>query len=168
MRKFRLRTYLRWTYVVLFSLVASIASSQDCQAIYNQAIEQYKLEDYQKSISLAENAVEKSKTQTINNRAYTLQLVTTNCIMLNDADRGLKFIDEEIKLFQQIEGQKSKSLAEAMKKQILFLQQKGMIGQAREKWKPAMKVFEESYGGEAFQTTLLASLHAELDLVNED
>src|SRR5260221_13338420 len=101
MRKFRLRTYLRWTYVVLFCLVASIAYSQDWQAIYNQAIEQYKLEDYQKSISLAENALEKS-TQTVANRAYTLQLVTTNCIMLNDADRGLKYIDDDLQDFQPV------------------------------------------------------------------
>src|SRR5260370_14474882 len=145
MGKFSLCSYnLRWAYIVLFSLVVSTASSQDWQAIYNQAFAQYKAEDYQKSISLAENAIEKSKTQTTTNRAYTLQLITTNCIMLNDADRGLKYIDEEIKLFQQVEGQKSKSLAEAMKKQIIFLQQKGMIGQASERWKPAMKVFEES------------------------
>jgi len=159
---------LRWAYIVLFSLVVSTASSQDWQAIYNQALAQYKAEDYQKSISLAENAIEKSKTQTTTNRAYTLQLITTNCIMLNDADRGLKYIDEEIKLFEQVEGQKSKSLAEAMKKQILFLQQKGMFSQAREKWGPAMKVFEESYGGDALQTTLFASLHAELTLANGD
>lgn len=160
--------HLRWAYLALFNLVILTAYPQDWQAIYNQALEQYKLEDYQKSISLAENALEKSKTQTLNNRAYTLQLVTTNCIMLNDTDRGLKYIDEEIKLFQQVEGQKSKSLAEALKKQVLFLQQKGMIKQAREKWEPAMKVFEESYGGDALQALLFVSLQGELTLTSGD
>src|SRR5260221_2951308 len=43
-----------------------------------------------------------------------------------------------------------------------------MFKQARETWAPAMKVFEESYGGEALQTTLFASLHAELALASGD
>ncbi|MBI1769400.1 MAG: CHAT domain-containing protein [Bacteroidetes bacterium] len=169
MRKFGLRIFdSSWAYAFLLSLVAPIVCAQDWQTIYKQALAQYQAEDYQKSISLAEEALEKSKTQGLANRAYTLQLITTNCIMLNDADKGLKYVNEEIDLFKQAEGQKSKSLAEAMKKQILFLQQKGLIKQALEKWELAIKSFEESYGGDALQTLFFISLKGELTLTSGD
>src|SRR5262245_57029902 len=94
--------YARWAYPLLLSAITTFSNAQDWQSVYNQALEQYKAEEYQKSLSLAEDALEKSKTQSPASRVHTLQLITTNCVMLGQADKGIKYIDEEISLFQQI------------------------------------------------------------------
>ncbi|GHN01214.1 hypothetical protein WSM22_27030 [Cytophagales bacterium WSM2-2] len=154
---------------LLLTLLLSInINAQEWKATYNQALEKYKAEDYQNSLALAKDAFEKSSAETMVNRAYILQLITSNCSALEDADTGLKYSDQEISFFQQAEGLKSKSLAEAMKKQIIFMQQKGQIKQALEKSQTALKCFYESYGSTASPTVLFTIIRGDLFLATGD
>jgi len=157
-----------WVCLSLMVFTTTFLSAQDWQSIYNQALEKYQSEDYSNSISLAESAYEKAKSLTPLNQAYSIQLITSNCVAMGNAEKGLKYIDNEINLFQQVGGTNNKSLAEAMKKQILFLQQKGQIKSAIEKSNSVLKCFTANYGADDTQTILFTALTGDLALANGD
>lgn len=166
----------RWTYyrqlvyVLFLALVSQrvFSQSEDWQSLYNQALTKYQSEDFQNSLQSAEGALKVAGTISTLNRAYTIQLITASCVALANPDNGLKYIEEEIKLFQQVEGDKSKSLAEALKKQIVFLQQKNQLKAAFEKSPSVSTLFADSYGPNALQSLQFNILWGDLALANKD
>lgn len=131
---------------------------------YNQAKEKYLLQEYEESLALTENALAKAQGVTPANRAYILQLLTSSCLMANNPDKGLLYAEEEIYLFIQAEGEKSKSLAEAKKKRILFMQQTGMVHQALEEIDNTLKTFELSWGNQTLPYTSMLLVKGDLTL----
>lgn len=156
---------------ILFALLISqrlCSQSKDWQSLYNQALSKYQSEDFQNSLQAAKEALQAGSAISPQNRAYTIQLITANCVALENADEGLSYIDEEIKLFRQAEGDKDKSLAEASKKQIVFLQQKNQLKLALEKSPNVSALFTDSYGSGALQTLQFNILWGDLALANKD
>jgi len=149
-----------------FVFIATNLFAQDWQTSYQQASTLYQSGDYEKSLTQAKLSLEQSKSA--KDRAYTIQLITSNDLMLENADDGLKYIDEEIKLFKETEGTKSRSLAEALKKQILFLQQRGLAKEAVSKSGETLECFKNSYGASAAETVLLESSLGNLYLASGD
>ena len=161
----KIRLYI--TFSIVCVLGRSLAA-QDWQVPYNHALASYNTNDYQKSVVYAQDALAKAKTETPLNRAFIIQLITSGYSMLNMPDEGLGFCKEEILLFQKAEGIKSKGLAEAIKKEIVFLQQKGQVKLAIDKCSSAKTQFEESYGKESIPSILFESYTGELALASGD
>ena len=161
----KIRIYIAFS---VLCLLGRLLHAQDWQVPYNQALTSYNANDYQKSVVFAQDALAKAKAETPLNRAFIIQLITSGYSMLNMPDEGLTFCKEEILLFQKAEGEKSKGLAEAMKKEIVFLQQKGQLKLAVDKCPPAKKQFEESYGKESVPSILFESYTGELALASGD
>ncbi len=155
-------------HIILFCLVSTFGLAQNWQASYNDALGYYKAEDFQNSLLTAKSTLEKYRTESNLNQAYTLQLITSNYVMLNDPDNALVFCDQEMNLFQQSEGPKSKNLAEAMKKQIIFFQQKGNMQLAMEKCRLASTQFELSFGKQSLPFIQFLSFTGEIALAAND
>lgn len=143
-------------------------NAQDWKTSYEQANKLYQSGNYSESLTSAEDLLNKNQIPDLRSKAYLLQLITSNCIALNNSDEGLKYSNEEATLFRKEEGEKSTSLAEALKKQILFLQQKGREKEALEECGATAKCFEQSYGINALPSILFSSLHGELALAVGD
>lgn len=140
------------------ALVTGRGLAQDWQTSYEQAKTQYQKEDYAASLALAEETLAKSKSISLAGRAYFLQLITSNCLILKNPDKGLSHSAEEIRLFKSTEGVSSQSLAEARKKEILFLQLQNQFQLALQRSDSALASFDAAYGKQSlpyFQMLLL-------------
>ncbi|HTH56323.1 MAG TPA: CHAT domain-containing protein [Cyclobacteriaceae bacterium] len=157
-------------YVLFLTLVSQgvFSQTQDWQSLYNAALTKYQSENFQGSFQSAKDALQMAGTISPLNRARTIQLITASCVALENPDDGLTYVDEEINLFRQTEGSKSKSLAEALKKQVLFLQQKNQLKLALEKASGISILFADSYGPTSLQTLQFNILWGDLALANKD
>lgn len=155
-------------YFFLLVFLSIPGLSQTWQASYDKASKEYEIGNYSESLALAKNAYTLSKSMEAINQAYAIQLITSNLLQLERSDEGLSYVEDEIKLFRQAEGESSKSLAEAMKKQVVFLQNKDRLPEAYAKSKLAKDYFDRSYGKDATPTILFISLMGELALAKGD
>src|SRR5438105_11613839 len=101
-------------------IIAITVNSQTWRASYEHASQLFQSANYAESLSTAEDILNRNQIEKSSAKAYLLQLITSNCFALNSPDEGLKYSSKEIELFREVEGENSKSLAEAMKKEILF------------------------------------------------
>ncbi|MBS1488292.1 MAG: CHAT domain-containing protein [Bacteroidetes bacterium] len=161
----RLPPNLFWiVLIVLLALSVSVFSQEDKP--YHDALKEYEAGNFKKSFADASASLALLKDPKI--KAYTLQLITSSCMAMEDTDAGLRYVSDEIELFKQIEGVKSKSLAEAYKKKIIFLNQKNLNREASAICEQALPVFEQSYGGNSLQTATFKSLTGEVALASAD
>ena len=121
-----------------FVLVSTVflGHSQDWKSYYDQAVADYQSERYSEAMVNAEKAYEASKSLDIKNQTFSLQLLTAICLEAQDYTKGLIFSKDEVALFAQSEGQKSKHYAEA-------LQKRAQMNQALSNWANAQKEYEE-------------------------
>lgn len=138
------------------------SSAQNWQSAYDEAKASYQKEEYTASLSKAEEALTKEKEITVAGRAYFIQLITLNCLALKEADKGIKFSAEEIRLFKSVEGASSPSLAEARKKEILFLQLQNQFKVARQKSDSALLSVGLAYGKQSLPYYQMLSLQGDL------
>ncbi len=129
---------------LLFCICSLVAPAQGWQSLYDEALKHYQKGDFKISLEQAKAALGKSEDNF--HRGSSLQLITANCLALNDPDTGLKFIDEELSIFQKPEHRDSSSWAEAMKKRLLFLHQKGRDTEALAQAHTALEKLVSSYG----------------------
>ncbi len=151
-----------------FLIVIVPANSQTWRNSYEQASKLFQSGNYAESLAGAEAILENNQIENSSDKAYLLQLITSNCFALNTPDEGIKYSGEEIGLFRQVEGTKSKSLAEAMRKEIYFLQQKEMEKQALPKCEEAEKCFSQSYGNNSLSYARFSLLYGEIALAAAD
>jgi CHAT domain-containing protein/Tfp pilus assembly protein PilF len=124
---------------VLFS--AACATAQDWKTVYDKAIQQYQEGQYAEALASAKDAYKASAQLDPKNQAYSLQLITVVCLDDSNGDEGLLWIEKEAALFLQIEGDKSKTYAEALSKHARFLVQKGQFPAAESKCKETLTVY---------------------------
>ena len=118
-------------------LVAFLSSdSQDWKSYYDQALTDYQSQHYPAAMLNAEKAYAASKTLDVKNQTFSLQLLTAICLESQDYSKGLTYSQEEVKLFGQTEGIKSKHYVEAVSK-------RAQMFQAISNWTSARKDYEE-------------------------
>jgi CHAT domain-containing protein/Tfp pilus assembly protein PilF len=122
--------------LILLLVTAFPAFSQDWKSFYDRAVSDYKSQHYQEALIGAEKAYMASKSLDVKNQSFTLQLLTSICLEMQDYNKGLGFAREEVKLFAQTEGTKSSRYVEALEK-------RAQIFQALSQWKEARADFEE-------------------------
>ena len=123
--------------LVLFFLMSFFSAyTQDWKSYYDPAVAAYQAQHYADAIVNAEKAYAASKSLDVKNQIYSLQLITAICLESQDYSRGLPYSQEEVKLFLQTEGAKSKHYVEALSK-------RAQMYQAVSNWTAARKDYEE-------------------------
>jgi len=124
--------------LLLFLCVITLhqTNGQDWKGYYEKAVADYNGEHYAEAMSAAEKAYEVSKSLDIKSQVFSLQLLTVICLETQEYTKGLIFSKDEVNLFAQSEGQKSKHYAEA-------LQKRAQMNQALSNWAEAQKDYEE-------------------------
>jgi CHAT domain-containing protein len=142
--------YRRAIYLtLLFAFFCLSALAQEWKAHYDQAIQAYQKQEYTIALSSAEVAYTKSTD--IKNKAYTVQLITAVCLETEQVDKGARLIEEEIQLFEQIEGNTSKSYVEALKKQVTLLEMSNQLKPALQKVSALIPIIEKVYGATQYE-----------------
>jgi CHAT domain-containing protein len=152
--------------LLLLTLLGFKAHSQDWKSVYDKAVSQYQSQQYPEALTNAKEAFALSKKISEVNQAYSVQLITVICIESNQPDDGLKFIPDEVALYQKTEGEKSKTYAEALHKYVLLLQMKGRLKEAETKAEEALIAIKNSVGENDLAHLLLQSKIAELAAAN--
>ncbi len=123
--------------LILFFLVSFFpAYTQDWKSYYDPAVAAYQAQHYADAIVNAEKAYATSKSLDVKNQIYSLQLITAICLESQDYSRGIPYSQEEVKLFLQTEGSKSKHYIEAVSK-------RAQMFQAVSNWTSARKDYAE-------------------------
>lgn len=126
----------RISLVLSFLTLSYFGQSQDWKSYYDRAVSDFQAQHYPEAMATAEKAYDASKTLEPKSQSYSLQLLTAICLEVQDYSKGIPFANEEVSLFGQIEGAKSKRYAEAVRK-------RGMMYQALSNWPEARKDCEE-------------------------
>ncbi|MBK5277714.1 MAG: CHAT domain-containing protein [Bacteroidia bacterium] len=120
----------------LFLSIVLLGNSQDWQSHYNQAVASYQSENYSEAMQHAEKAYVASASLDLKSKMFSLQLLTVICLASQDYEKGLIFSKDEVALFAEAEGQKSKRYAESLLK-------RAEMNQALSNWPAAKKDYEE-------------------------
>lgn len=127
-------------------LMACALHAQDWKANYDQAVALYQEEQYGAALTLAGQALTQSRSLPVLNQAYSLQLITAICLESGQASKGLLVIDEEVKLFEQLEGKSGKGYDEACHKRVQLLHSDNQLVRAEEANKELLGTREKLFG----------------------
>lgn len=141
--------------------------SQDWKSHYDEAVKLYQEGNYTGSLASAKLAYPLAKNLDQKSIAYTLQLITANYLQAELPDDGIQYAKEEIDAFRVLEGPQSKSYAEALKKEILLLQQAGKLNEAQIKTNPALTTFKTLYGESSYPYAALLAIAGQLSIFNK-
>ena len=135
--------------IFIASLLLAIllpAKGQDWKNYYDKAVADYQDGRYPEATSSAEKAYEVSKSLDIKTQAFSLQLLTVICLETQEYTKGLIFSKDEVSLFAQSEGQKSKHYAEALQKRAQMNQALSNWAEAQKDYLKVSEIFFESPG----------------------
>lgn len=149
-----------------FCIFCVPAYSQDWKTHYDQAVKLYGEGDYEASLAAAEKAYPYAKQQNPTSVAFTLQLITANYLQVAVSDQALTYSGEEVNLFSQIEGEKSKNYAEALKKQLSLLYAANKAEDAYAKSDKALVVSKSIYGESSYDYASILLLTAQIAITN--
>ncbi len=147
-------------FALTLSFMPKDGFAQDWKISYDQAISAYQKEDFLVALSNAETSY--STAIDLKSKTYSTQLITASCLALQKTDKGLAFIEEEIKLFTQIEGTESKNYAEALKKQVTFLEMNNDLSMALQKVNVMIPIMEKVFGLQSIQYGLALLMQGNL------
>ncbi len=121
---------------LIFCLAMLPCLGQDWKVNYDKAVTEYQSHHFPEAMKYASTALEFSRSLDIKSQAFSLQLLTVICIEARDFNTGLPFANEEVKLFAETEGVKSKRYADALGK-------RAQINQALSNWAGAQSDYKE-------------------------
>lgn len=142
------------------------AFAQEWKSHYDLAVKLYGEGDYEASLAAAEKAYPYAKQQNPTSVAFTLQLITANYLQVSVSDQALAYSNEEVNLFSQTEGEKSKNYAEALKKQLSLLDAANKVSDAFAKSDKALAVSKSVYGESSYDYAALLLLTAQITIAN--
>ena len=134
------------SFFLFFLAALSSAQGQDWKIFYDKAVSDYQSQHYPEAMANAEKAYTASKSLDIKNQTYSLQLLTAICLEAQAYAKGLTYSMEEVKLFGQTEGTKSKRYTEALMKRAQMFQAVSNWTEARKDYEELSTRFAESPG----------------------
>ncbi len=149
--------------ILLLLLIPLLAQpsllGQDWKSTYDKAVGLYQEQHYDSALLRAEKALTLSRTLPHLNQAYSIQLITAICIENQQIRQGLALINEEVSLFEQIEGKQGKSYDEASRKRVQLLQLDGQLEKAEMANAEVLAQREKVFGKESYEfcSSLLTS-----------